>query len=189
MEKYLEPLEGCFGFSSGLMYVPRTPRGQRGASDRERGAEGHPPRQDHPKLTETQVTMARLPDSEFRQRIAGLKEIMARDGTDIFMIYGDEYRRENLRYVSNYWPIFERGLLVVGIDAEPILLASPECEHIAREMSVWKDVRLVREVGMSYVPEVVFSVFCTGERTNTVVGRDRVQFRRKPVWHARSGFE
>ncbi len=99
--------------------------------------------------------MARLPDSEFRNRITRLKETMARHGTDVFMIYGDEYRRENLRYLSNYWPIFERGLLVVGVDAEPILLVSPECEHIAREMSAWRDVRLVREVGMSYVPEEV----------------------------------
>jgi len=99
--------------------------------------------------------MSRLPDSEFQSRIKGLRELMARDTIDIFIVYGDEYRRENLRYVSNYWPIFERGMLVVGIDSAPILLVSPECEHIAREMSVWQDIRLVREVGMSYVPEEV----------------------------------
>lgn len=80
---------------------------------------------------------------------------MSRSGTDLFVIYGDEYRRENLRYVSNYWPIFERGLLLVSLDRDPVLLASPECEHIAHEMSAWPDVRLVREVGMSYVPEEV----------------------------------
>ena len=80
---------------------------------------------------------------------------MSKDGTDLFIIYGDEYRRENLRYVSNYWPIFERGMLVVSLDRDPVLLASPECEHIAREMSAWPDIRLVREVGMSYVPEEV----------------------------------
>jgi Xaa-Pro aminopeptidase len=80
---------------------------------------------------------------------------MSRDGTDIFVIYGDEYRRENLRYVSNYWPIFERGMLVVSPDRDPVLLASPECEHLARDMSAWADIRLVREVGMSYVPEEV----------------------------------
>ena len=80
---------------------------------------------------------------------------MRREGTDLFVVYGDEYRRENLRYLCNYWPIFERGLLFVSLDHDPILLASPECEHLAREMSAWPDVRLVREVGMSYVPEEV----------------------------------
>ena len=84
-----------------------------------------------------------------------LREEMARDGTDLFIIYGDEYRRENLRYVSNYWPIFERGLLLVSRERDPVLLVSPECEHLAREMSPWGDIRLVRDVGMSYVPEEV----------------------------------
>jgi Xaa-Pro aminopeptidase len=99
--------------------------------------------------------MPKLPKEEFRNRIQRLRQEMSRDGTDIFVIYGDEYRRENLRYVSNYWPIFERGMLVVSLDRDPVLLASPECEHLARDMSAWADIRLVREVGMSYVPEEV----------------------------------
>ncbi len=99
--------------------------------------------------------MTKLPQQEFRTRLQRLREVMSREGTDIFVIYGDEYRRENLRYAANYWPIFERGMLVVGLDRDPVLLASPECEHLAREMSPWPDVRLVREVGMSYVPEEV----------------------------------
>ena len=99
--------------------------------------------------------MPKLPKQEFRTRIQRLRQEMSRDGTDIFVIYGDEYRRENLRYVSNYWPIFERGMLFVSLDRDPVLLASPECEHLARDMSAWPDIRLVREVGMSYVPEEV----------------------------------
>ncbi len=99
--------------------------------------------------------MPKLPQEEYRSRIQRLRQEMSRDGTDIFVIYGDEYRRENLRYVSNYWPIFERGMLFVSLDRDPVLLASPECEHLAHEMSPWPDIRLVREVGMSYVPEEV----------------------------------
>jgi len=99
--------------------------------------------------------MRKLPQQEYRARIQRLRETMSRDGTDLFLIYGDEYRRENLRYVANYWPIFERGLLVVGLEKDPVLLASPECEHLAREMSPWPDIRLVKDVGMSYVPEEV----------------------------------
>jgi len=99
--------------------------------------------------------LLRLPQQEYRTRINKLREEMSRDGTDIFVIYGDEYRRENLRYVSNYWPIFERGMLFVNLHQDPILLASPECEHLARDMSAWPDIRLVKEVGMSYVPEEV----------------------------------
>lgn len=99
--------------------------------------------------------MGKIPKKEFQFRIDRIIEKMDKDGSDIFIVYGDEYRRENLRYVSNYWPIFERGLLVAGKKGEPVLLASPECEHIAKEMSVWGDIRLIRDVGMSYVPEEV----------------------------------
>ena len=101
--------------------------------------------------------MRKITKSEFQKRIENLRKKMIEDNTDIFIIYGDEYRRENLRYVSNYWPIFERGMLVVGSDKdiEPILLTSPECEHLAREMSCWEVIRIIREVGMSYVPEEV----------------------------------
>jgi len=99
--------------------------------------------------------MKKIPVYEFQNRIDNLREIMKEDDTDIFLIYGDEYRRENLRYLSNYWPIFERGLLVVGNEKEPILLVSPECENLSKEMSVWKDIRMVKDVGMSYVPDEV----------------------------------
>ncbi len=99
--------------------------------------------------------MNKVSKEEFESRIENLRKKMEEENADIFIIYGDEYRRENLRYASNYWPIFERGILLVSLDKDPVLLASPECEHLAREMSVWKDIRLVREVGMSYVPEEV----------------------------------
>jgi len=99
--------------------------------------------------------MAKISKSEIEMRINKIKEIMVKDNIDVFFVYGDEYRRDNLRYVSNYWPIFERGIVAIGRNDEPVLLASPECFNVAKEMSVWQDIRLIREVGMSYVPEEV----------------------------------
>ncbi|MBM3710071.1 MAG: aminopeptidase P family protein [Actinobacteria bacterium] len=99
--------------------------------------------------------MERINKAEIETRVNRIREIMDRDKIDVFLIYGDEYRRENLRYLSNYWPIFERGIVAIGLKSEPVLLVSPECFHIAKEMSVWQDIRLIREVGMSYVPEEV----------------------------------
>lgn len=99
--------------------------------------------------------MTGLPPEEFHSRVKKLREIMDKEKVDIFLIYGDEYRRENLRYVSNYWPIFERGMLAVAIESDPVLLVAPECQHYAREMSVWKDIRMIHEMEMAYVPEHV----------------------------------
>ncbi len=96
-----------------------------------------------------------LPKSEFQSRIECLRKHMQEAGADLFLIYGDEYRREHLRYVSNYWPIFERGMLVVGQKGSPILLVAPECFQYARETSVWPELRIVHEMEMAYVSDQV----------------------------------
>lgn len=96
-----------------------------------------------------------IPRSEFVQRIKNLKELMSSNGMYVCIIYGDEYRRENLRYVSNYWPLFERGALVVPLEGEPILLAAPEGEMICREMSVWDDIRLIPDFACVTVPDEI----------------------------------
>jgi len=113
--------------------------------------------------------MESIPRSEFVARIGKIRSFMDKLNADLFIVYGDEYRRENLRYVSNYWPIFERGLLTIGKGKEPVLLVSAECEHLAKEMTVWRDIRLLREIGMSYVPEEVGFVNVDFTTLNDVV--------------------
>ncbi len=99
--------------------------------------------------------METIAKSEFETRIENFRTIMRRDGSDIMLIYGDEYRREHLHYVSNYWPIFERGMLVIGQSGNPILLVAPECYQYAIEMSVWDDIRIVHEMEMAYVADTI----------------------------------
>ena len=113
--------------------------------------------------------MKSIPRSEFLLRIDKIRSHLDKLKADLFIVYGDEYRRENLRYVSNYWPIFERGLLVIGLNKDPVLLVSAECEHLAKEMTIWDDIRLLREIGMSYVPEEVGFVNVNFTSLNDVV--------------------
>jgi Xaa-Pro aminopeptidase len=88
-------------------------------------------------------------------RIARIREHMERGGLDALIVYGDEYRKENLRYVSNFWPIFERGALLIGKQGEPTLLCAPEGEQVAREMSVWGDIRLLPDFFCVTVPDAI----------------------------------
>ena len=46
-----------------------------------------------------------IPQSEFQERIVRFQAEMAARNLDAILVYGDEYRKENLRYVSNFWPI------------------------------------------------------------------------------------
>ncbi|BBH19728.1 peptidase M24 [Paenibacillus baekrokdamisoli] len=99
--------------------------------------------------------MNKIPASEFKMRIDKLKSSMKKENLDVCFVYGDEYRRENLRYVSNYWALFERGALIVPLEGEPILLAAPEGEKICSEMSAWPDIRVIPDFACVTVPEEI----------------------------------
>jgi Xaa-Pro aminopeptidase len=99
--------------------------------------------------------MTTIPFEEFKDRIARIQETMDQEGLDAIMVYGDEYRKEQLRYVCNYWPIFERGACFIPRKGEPILTGAPEGECYAREMSVWSDIRNVKDFACVSVPEEI----------------------------------
>jgi len=97
----------------------------------------------------------RISKSEFEDRLSNLRAEMRARGIDAMFVYGDEYRKENLRYVSNYWPIFERGGMLVSLEGEPIVLCAPEGEKLAREMTAWPDVRLLPDFLCVTVPDEI----------------------------------
>ncbi|MHB1355685.1 MAG: M24 family metallopeptidase [Anaerolineae bacterium] len=112
----------------------------------------------------------RIPTSEFQLRVDKVRREMAAQELDCVFVYGDEYRREYLRYVSNYWPIFERGALIIPRVGEPILLAAPEGEEVAREMSPWRDVRLTTNFACVTVPDGIEFALADLTTFNAVFG-------------------
>lgn len=119
-------------------------------------------------ITTTPTISPRIEAAEFGQRIDGIREEMRRIGLDGMMVYGDEYRKENLRYVSNFWPIFERGALFIPPVGEPIYAGAPEGEQYVREMCRWQDVRNVKEfLCVSVVDEIDYPLA-------TICGLDEV---------------
>ena len=115
-----------------------------------------------------------IPNQEFATRIARIQEGLEKRGLDGVMVYGDEYRKENLRYVSNFWPIFERGACFIPRRGAPILAGAPEGEQYAREMAVWDDVRNLREFACVSVPEEIDFPLATFSTLSEIVG-DTVQ--------------
>jgi Xaa-Pro aminopeptidase len=99
--------------------------------------------------------MIAIPKSEFQERAQRIQEELARRNLDALMVYGDEYRKENLRYVCNFWPIFERAACFMPRRGEPIQAGAPEGEQYAREMSAWEDLRNIKEFACVSVPEEI----------------------------------
>lgn len=97
--------------------------------------------------------MFTITPQEFRQRAERLRTLMKNHGMQACLVYGDEYRKENLRYVSNYWPLFERGAVIVPLVGDPIVIAAPEGELMCREMTAFDDVRLLPQFQCVTVPD------------------------------------
>ncbi len=95
-----------------------------------------------------------IPFEEFKERICKIKTEMVKCGIDAIMVYGDEYRKENLRYVSNFWPIFERGALFIPKEGEPIYAGAPEGEPYAKEMCPYKVVNLKEFLCVTVVDDI-----------------------------------
>jgi len=112
----------------------------------------------------------RIPKYEFARRIAAIQSAMEAEKLDAVMVYGDEYRKENLRYVSNFWPIFERGACFIPRRGTPILAGAPEGERYAREMSAWDDVRNIKEFACVSVPEEIDYPLATFSSLKAILG-------------------
>lgn len=99
--------------------------------------------------------MPEISKEEFQTRVDGLRALMSKKGIQACLVYGDEYRKENLRYISNYWPLFERGAVIVPLVGEPIVIAAPEGELMCREASAWPDIRLLPQFTCVTVPDEI----------------------------------
>jgi len=112
-----------------------------------------------------------IPKDEFAGRVQRIQQGMARLNLDTLVVYGDEYRKENLRYVSNFWPIFERAACFIPRSGEPILASAPEGEKYAQEMSVWPDIRNIKEFACVSVPEEIVYPQATFSSFKEVLGQ------------------
>jgi Xaa-Pro aminopeptidase len=99
--------------------------------------------------------MAKIEKAEFEGRVQRAQAEMDRMRLDGLLVYGDEYRKENLRYFSNFWPIFERAVVLIPKQGEPLLASAPEGEKYAAEMAVWKNLHNVKEFMCVSVPESI----------------------------------
>jgi Xaa-Pro aminopeptidase len=110
-----------------------------------------------------------IPKSEFVSRIERFQAEMAANGPDAILVYGDEYRKENLRYVCNFWPIFERAVCLIPKSGPPTLVGAPEGETYAREMSVWENYCNVKEFACVTVPEEIDYPLSTFRKLSDVI--------------------
>lgn len=82
----------------------------------------------------------RIPDTEFHARLARTAQLTAEAGLDVLIVHSNEADFANVRYLSDYWPLFEAAGVLVGPNGATRLLIGPESETFARSRTKIADV-------------------------------------------------
>lgn len=104
----------------------------------------------------------RIPVEEFEQRHRALQLRVQQQGLDALLIHSNEADFANVRYLSDYWPIFESAGVLVPADGDPVLLIGPESMAFARDHSAIPDIRMVlyyREAAEPDYPDIAVDSF------------------------------
>ncbi len=94
-----------------------------------------------------------IPKSEFVKRWATLQEKMAEADLDIVIAHGHEADPANVRYLSDYWPLFETGGVAIGRTGDPVLLIGPESLTFARTRGKIPTIMQILEYRESAEPD------------------------------------
>ena len=104
----------------------------------------------------------RIPDSEFSQRAKNVQALMAKQGIDALLAFGNEAEPQFARYLCDYWPSFETCGVLLAQQGDPVLLIGPESYTFAADRSRIRDIRRLAAFRESSNPEY------PGEKLETV---------------------
>ena len=106
-----------------------------------------------------------LPPEELAGRLAAAQAVMRTKGVDALVVYCDVWRSNDVRFLSNYMPYWNRAFAVVPRDEQPILLCalSPRVYPWIKSVTVHETI-----VASPSLPVALFKL-CT-ERGWTHVG-------------------
>lgn len=76
-----------------------------------------------------------IPDAEYAERLQKAQGLVRRDGFDVLLANSNEADFANVRYFSNYWPLFEIAGVVISPEGKAALLIGPESEAFAGDRS------------------------------------------------------
>ena len=82
-----------------------------------------------------------LPESEFATRLARTQQAVRAAGLDALLVHSNEADFANVRYLCDYWPLFESAGVIVPAEGEAMLLIGPESEAFAEDRSRLAKIR------------------------------------------------
>jgi len=86
---------------------------------------------------------AELPPSVFEARLAKAREALAEQDLPALLVYSDVWRSNEGRHLTNYMPYWNRSLIVIPREQEPVLLCglSPRVYPWIKSVTIFEEIR------------------------------------------------
>jgi len=79
------------------------------------------------------MEIVKIPDYEYKERIAKTSNLVAEMGLDVLVINSTESDFANVRYLSGFWPVFERAGVAVAANGDSALMVGIESKIFAAD--------------------------------------------------------
>jgi Xaa-Pro aminopeptidase len=93
-----------------------------------------------------------IPDWEFEQRLKKAAQMVGEKGLDVLIVNSNESDFANVRYFSNFWPLFERAGVAIAPSGKAALMVGPESEIFAADRSKIQNIFVLTEYRESANP-------------------------------------
>lgn len=104
-------------------------------------------------LSELTETLPTITTDEFADRGSRLQSLVGEQDLDVLLVNSSESDFANVRYLSDYWPVFEFAGVLVPPAGALTLLIGPESETFARDRSRIERIRMLSEYRESADPD------------------------------------
>ena len=122
-----------------------------------------------------------IPEKEYQERIGKAAALVQERRLDVLVVNSNEADYANVRYFSNFWPLFETAGVAVGPSGKAALMVGPESGKYAADRSMIQNIFQLMEyresadpaypeVKASQYTDVFRSLGITGKRLKIGVG-------------------
>jgi Xaa-Pro aminopeptidase len=81
-----------------------------------------------------------IPEAEYRERVKKAAALAAAHGLDVLVVNSTEADYSNVRYFSNFWPLFETAGVAIAPSGKAAIMVGPESMKFASDRSVIQDI-------------------------------------------------
>ena len=93
-----------------------------------------------------------IPEAEYQERVKKAAALIQEHGLDVLVVNSNEADYANVRYFSNFWPLFETAGVAIGPSGKAALMVGPESGKYSADRSMIQNIFQLMEYRESADP-------------------------------------